>query len=93
MALIIIINLFSMPDAAILTFSFPQTLARALNRAARSRAMTRSEYVRELVRRDLAFAPLRELQRETARRAPKAGIRTLEDAVRAVRALRGVQLK
>ena len=55
--------------------------------------MTRSEFVRDLIRRQVSFSALRELQRETARRAPKTGIKTLEDAVRAVRDLRSGRLK
>lgn len=72
----------------IFPISLPKELARDVDRAARQQAMTRSEFVRDMLRRQLAFARLDELRREAARRAPAAGLRTLEDAVKAVRELR-----
>ncbi|MDP3995035.1 MAG: ribbon-helix-helix domain-containing protein [bacterium] len=72
----------------IISFSLPRQLAQELDREARAQSMTRSEFVRDSLRRKLAFKGLRELQREAAKRAKQAGILTEEDVVRAVREIR-----
>lgn len=77
-----------MSATAIIPISLPKQMARDLDRAARRDAMTRSEYVRNLIRRQLAFAGLHDLQKEVSSRAKSAGIRSLGDAVRAVRSVR-----
>ena len=82
-----------MSNTIVMPISLPKDLAKMVDREAKTRSMTRSEFVRDLVRRQVSFSSLRELQRETARRAPKAGIKTVEDAVRAVRELRSGRLK
>lgn len=82
-----------MSNTAVIPISLPKELARAIDREAKTRSMTRSEFIRDLVRRQLAFSSLRELQSEAARRASKAGMRTQEDVVRAVRELRSGKLK
>lgn len=77
-----------MSNTAIVPISLPKELARELDRLAKKEVMTRSEYVRNLVRRQLAFAQLDEFRKEFTKRAKKAGIRTLKDAVKAVREIR-----
>ncbi len=72
----------------IVPISLPKDLARELDRAARRDAMTRSEFVRDLIRRRLAFARLDEFRKEISSQARRQGIRTLRDAVRAVREIR-----
>lgn len=77
-----------MQNTKVVPISLPKDLARSLDREAKAAFMTRSEYVRDMLRRQMGFAKLRVLQQEMSRRAPKAGLRTLEDAVKAVRELR-----
>lgn len=77
-----------MSNTTVLPISLPKELARALDRQARAQAMTRSEFMRDLIRRRLAFARLDEFRPEFSGRARKAGIRNLPDAVRAVREIR-----
>lgn len=77
-----------MGNSMILPISLPKELARELDREAKKQAMTRSEYVRNLLRRQIGFARLDEFRKDFAKRAKKAGIRTLEDAVRVVREIR-----
>lgn len=77
-----------MSNIAIVPISLPKELARELDRMAKKEAMTRSEYVRSLLRRQTAFWKLDELRKVASKRAEKAGIRTLQDAVRAVREIR-----
>ncbi len=82
-----------MPNTSIVPISLPKELARQLDRMARREAMTRSEYVRNLVRRQVSFRKLDELRVEAANRAKKAGIRTIQDAVRVVREVRNGKLR
>ena len=77
-----------MQKTTVVPISLPKEMAKELDRMAKKEAMTRSEYVRDLVRRKMAFAKLDELRVEVSKRAKKAGIRTLQDAVRAVREIR-----
>ena len=77
-----------MQKTTIFPISLPTIFAKEIDRAANEEAMTRSEFVRTALRRQLAFSELHILQRETSRRARNAGIRTLRDAVRVVRATR-----
>ena len=77
-----------MQKTTVIPISLPTVFAKEIDRAAHEEAMTRSEFVRTALRRQLAFTGLRELQRETSRRAKKIGMRTLADAVRVVRAVR-----
>ncbi len=73
---------------SIIPISLPQALARELDRAARTEAMTRSEFVRNLLRRELSFLKLNRLQQRVSALAPRAGIQSLDDAVRIVRDIR-----
>lgn len=77
-----------MAKTKILPISLPQDLAVELDKAAKKESMTRSEFVRDMLRRRLAFTKLSEFQQEFSRRAKKAGIRNLNDAVKEVRKLR-----
>lgn len=76
------------PKTVVLPISLPSTLARQLDTAAKMEAMTRSEYVRSLIRRQMGFNAFRLLQEEASKRSKGAGIRTLRDAVRVARAVR-----
>ncbi|MDO8581669.1 MAG: hypothetical protein Q7S16_02225 [bacterium] len=77
-----------MSKTTVIPISLPTVFAKEIDRAANEEAMTRSEFVRTALRRQLAFSSLGALQRETSRRAQKVGIRTLRDAVRVVREAR-----
>lgn len=77
-----------MQNTTVVPISLPKQMAKELDRMAKKESMTRSEYVRNLVRRQLAFRQLGEFRKEFSVKAKKAGIRTLEDAVRAVREIR-----
>lgn len=77
-----------MSKTTVVPISLPTILAKELDRIAEEEAMTRSEFVRDLLRRRLAFAALNDFRKEFSRRARKAGIRTLADAVRVVREVR-----
>lgn len=68
--------------------SLPSELAAQVDQAARTESMTRSEYIRSLIRRQVAFSALRELQEESSKRSKTAGVRNLRDAVKVVRTLR-----
>lgn len=75
-------------NTQVLPISLPKTLAREVDRVAKFSHMTRSEFVRDTIRRRIAFMGLNNFRNEFARRAQRAGIRTLEDAVRVVREVR-----
>lgn len=77
-----------MQNTKVVPISLPKDLARSLDRQARAASMTRSEYVRDLLRRKLAFAKLDEFRKEASVRAQKAGFTALDDAVKAVREIR-----
>lgn len=82
-----------MSNTTVIPISLPKELARKVDRVAQERSMTRSEYVRDLIRRQIAFSELEEFRIEAARRAKKAGLRTLDDAVRVVREIRDGKIK
>lgn len=71
-------------NTVILTISMPKKLAQDVDRLAREESMTRSEFVRDLLRRQIAWRNLEPVRKDFARQARKAGIRTWEDAVRVV---------
>ncbi len=75
-------------NTIIIPISLPKELAQELDKAAKNRAMTRSEYVRSLLRRQLEFAGLETVREEFAQYAKKAGIKTFKDSVKAVREAR-----
>ncbi|MBI2636773.1 MAG: ribbon-helix-helix protein, CopG family [Parcubacteria group bacterium] len=75
-------------NTTVVPISLPKAMAKELDRAAKKQFMTRSEFARDMLRRQLAFTRLDELRRAVSSRASAAGIRTLEDAVKAVRELR-----
>jgi len=77
-----------MSKTKIVPISLPKELAIELDRAAKKDSMTRSEFVRDMLRKRLAFARLSNFQQKFSRRARKAGIRSLGDAVQTVRKLR-----
>ncbi|GEM_PF-2626807 len=77
-----------MKNTLVITISLPRSLADLVDREAKAQAMNRSEYVRSLVRRKLAFKQIEEIRKVTAPQLQAAGIRTLQDAVRAVREVR-----
>jgi len=77
-----------MQKTVIFPISLPRELGKQIDQMAKKESMTRSEYVRSVVRRQIAFAGLNELRIEASKRAKKVGIRTLQDSVRAVRELR-----
>ena len=78
----------TLSNTAIIPISLPVRLAKDLDYVAKNETMTRSEFVRNLIRREVAFLQLRELQTSVTRNAHAVGIRTLDDAVGAVRAIR-----
>lgn len=75
-------------NTTVVPISLPKEMAKELNRSAKKQAMTRSEYVRFVLRRQGSFARLDNLREEMSKRAKKAGIITLQDAVKAVREIR-----
>jgi len=75
-------------NSVVVPISLPKEMAKELNEASKSRSMTRSEYIRHVLRRQIAFAKMDALRNEMSKRAKKAGIITLQDAVRAVREIR-----
>ncbi len=77
-----------MQNTTVVPISLPKEMAKQLDQMAKKEAMTRSEYVRNLVRRQLAFRQLDEFRKEFSVKAKKAGIRTLQDAVKVVRQIR-----
>lgn len=74
----------------VINISIPEELLDAADRAAKAESRSRSELIREALRRYLDDAQWRRWQREAGRLAEAAGIRTEEDVVRAVHDLRGV---
>ena len=72
----------------VMPISLPKTLAQAVDRAVKARSMTRSEYMRDIIRRDMAFRQLDEFRKLAAPRAKRAGLDTIEGAVKAVREIR-----
>ena len=77
-----------MANTVVVPISLTKTLARQVDRLAKQQDMTRSELVRDAIRRRLAFVDLRYLQSEFARQAGRAQVRTLRDSVRLVRTVR-----
>ena len=77
-----------MSKTKVVPISLPKDMAIALDREAKRESMTRSEFVRDMLRKRLAFAELGKFQEEFSRRAKKVGLRTLDDAVRTVRGFR-----
>ncbi|MBI3626955.1 ribbon-helix-helix protein, CopG family [Candidatus Uhrbacteria bacterium] len=77
-----------MTQTTIIPISLPRQMAKEIDRAAKVLSMTRSEFVRNTLRRQLAFYRLRELQTITGRRAADRGLMTIQDAVKAVRQVR-----
>ena len=77
-----------MQKTVIFPISLPRELGKQVDQMAKKESMTRSEYIRNLVRRQLAFRQLDEFRKEFSVKAKKAGIRTPQDAIRAVRAVR-----
>lgn len=75
-------------NTVIVPVSMPKEMARELDQASKNRSMNRSEYIRDMLRKQAAFARMDVFREEFSRRAKKAGIRTLQDAVRAVRDVR-----
>lgn len=75
-------------NTVIVPVSMPKEMARELDQASKNRSMNRSEYIRDMLRKQVAFARMDVFREEFSRRAKKAGIRTLQDAVRAVRDVR-----
>ena len=75
-------------NTKIIPVSLPRGLARELDQAAEREQMTRSEFVRDMLRRRIAFMKLGDFRQEFARRARKNRIRTVSGAVSAVRKLR-----
>ncbi len=73
----------------IMPISLPRTLARDLDSAAREADMTRSEFVRDALRRALSLRQLQSFRMQFARQARKQGVRTLKNAVRIVQEVRG----
>lgn len=70
------------------TVSLSPALVRDAERAAREENRTRSELVREALRRYLEERRWSKLQRQTALRAQALGIRTEDDVDRLVHAVR-----
>ncbi len=79
-----------MPGATstVIPVSLPRSLAREVDKLALKRHMTRSELFRDSIRRQVAFARLDDVRDEFAKKAQRAGVRTLQDAVRLVRSVR-----
>lgn len=69
---------------ATLTISLPPTLRRDVSRAAKSRRMSESEFVRAAVQRQLWVEAFEETRRKAVPRARAAGIYTDEDVFKVV---------
>lgn len=78
-------------NTTIVPISLPKAMARELNTAAKQEAMTRSEYVRYVLRRQLSLVKMNAFREEFSVRARKFGIKKLSDAVSAVREVRDKQ--
>lgn len=74
--------------ARLLSVSIPDELMREAEAIARARGTTKSELVRDALRRQVALEQLRELQEYGARRAEERGVGP-EDAEALVDELRG----
>ena len=72
----------------IIPISLPKAMAREINIAAKSENMTRSEYVRGILRRQIALSKMSSFRGEFSIRAKKAGFKSLKDSVAVVRQLR-----
>ncbi len=72
----------------IMPISLPKEMAREINKAAKRENMTRSEYVRGVLRRQIALSGMNSFRGEFSKRAKNAGIKSLQDAVKVVRQVR-----
>ena len=77
-----------MPKTVIIPISLPQKMAKELDKVARTESMTRSEFVRDMLRRQMSFYRLKTFQKEAARRASEYGFVDMEDIVKAVSEIR-----
>lgn len=75
-------------NTTVVPISLPKEMAKELDRSAKRQEMTRSEYIRDILRKQIAFAKMDAFRQEFSSRAKKAGILTQADAVRLVRAAR-----
>ena len=75
-------------NTTVVPISLPKEMAKELDRNAKRQEMTRSEYERDMLRKQVSFAKMDAFRDEFSRRAKKAGIRTQQDAVRAGREIR-----
>lgn len=80
-------------NTVVVPVSLPKELAKIVNQQAKRQSMTRSEYIRDALRRKTAFAVMDEFRMEASKRVKRAGIRTLQDAVRIVREIRDNKAK
>jgi len=69
---------------ATLTISLPPGLRRDVSRAARSRRMTESEFIRNAVQRQLWMEAFEETRRKAVPQARAAGIYTDEDVFKII---------
>jgi metal-responsive CopG/Arc/MetJ family transcriptional regulator len=77
-----------MNGAIVVSVSLPRATAKQLDQLARHESMTRSEFVRSMIRREVAWQQLDQFQQKTRAAGKRASIQTLADAVRIVRAER-----
>jgi metal-responsive CopG/Arc/MetJ family transcriptional regulator len=67
-----------------ITISLPEDLARDLNAAAKRRGKSRSQYVQDMLKRDLFLEHLDQARQRLVPQARKRGIYTDEDVFKAV---------
>ena len=75
-------------NSIVIPISLPKVLAKELDGEAKKELMTRSEYIRSLLRKQLAFTKMQDFRGQFARHSKNTGLKTLGGAVKQVRVLR-----